>query len=259
MLPISFVMAVTLSAAQPVSVASLGIQAPAAHRELANSLDNTLALRMRETGLVKVTTAADVAAVLGRERQQQLLGCSETSCMAELAGALDARALVTGELVRIGELFQISVRVIDSANASAIFAALERHADAQSLLTAVDRLAEAAATAVGRHYRWIVKKTNSLPLVGMIAGGAVAVGGGVLLALSAADRDALVAKKPATFAAAETLKREGELKQTLGLVLVSVGAAAAIGSLVWQLSAGEVDTRVAVSASPGGVVVWGQF
>lgn len=56
-----------------------------------------LATHLREHGL-KVMTGRDIGAVLGLERQKQLLGCMDdsTSCSAELAGALGVGALVVG-------------------------------------------------------------------------------------------------------------------------------------------------------------------
>ena len=252
--------AVALSANEPVNLASAGIQATAEHRALAASLDTTLALRMRESGWVRVTTERDVAAVLGLERQQQLLGCSDTSCMAELAGALNSRALVTGELARVGALFQLSIKVIDAQTAGVVFAALEREESDQALLLAVDKLAAAAAEAVARHYGLVAPRPSVLPLIGMVGGGIVAAGGGVLLGLSALDRDALVAQSPPTRDAALALKSAGELKQAVGLALVGVGAAVGLGALVWQLKTGaQQQPRISISATPQGVIAWGQF
>src|SRR5688572_24149396 len=52
-------------------------------------------------GKIQVATKAEVSAVLGMERQRNLLGCSEQgSCMAELAGALGVDGIITGSLAR---------------------------------------------------------------------------------------------------------------------------------------------------------------
>ena len=61
-----------------------------------------------------VARGKDMVALLGVERQKQLLGCSDaaSSCMAELAGALGADGLVTGQLARIGKSFQLNVKVL---------------------------------------------------------------------------------------------------------------------------------------------------
>src|SRR5262245_60639309 len=56
--------------------------------------------RLSAQGGVSVTTPAQISAVLGVERQKQLLGCSDSSesCSAELAGALGVEALIIGSL-----------------------------------------------------------------------------------------------------------------------------------------------------------------
>src|SRR5437667_22938 len=43
-----------------------------------------------------VVSSADIAALLGIERQRQLMGCNEGSCAVELAGALNAKRALRG-------------------------------------------------------------------------------------------------------------------------------------------------------------------
>lgn len=247
-------------AAAPVPLASVGLRAPAAQKELAESLGGTLALRMGETKLVKVTTPDDVAAVLGLERQRQLLGCGETSCLAELAGALGSKAVLSGELVRVGEVFQLTVKVLDGENAGTVFAALERHGNEAALLTAVDRLARDAATEVALRYGALERSAvNPLPFVGMAVGGAVAAGGAVLLGLAAGDSASLRRGAPEDYDAAVTLKQSGELKQGVGIGLVAAGGAVLLGSIAWRVLGGSGAPKVALVPSPGGLGVWGSF
>lgn len=248
-------------AAAPVPLASVGLRSPAAQKELAESLAGTLALRMGETKLVKVTTPDDVATVLGLERQRQLLGCSETSCLAELAGALGARAVLTGDLARVGEVFQLTVKVLDGADASTVFAAIERHGSEAALLSAVDRVARDAATEVAVRYGGLERPAagNALPLVGMAVGGALAVGGGVLLGLAAGDSASLRAGVPADYPAAVALKQSGELKQGVGVGLAAAGGAVLLGSIAWRVLGGSGEPKVALAPAPGGLGLWGRF
>jgi TolB-like protein len=61
---------------------------------------------------------SDVAAILGFERQRQLLGCKEdAACMAELGGALGADYLLVGSLGRIGNLLRLDLRLLDPRKA----------------------------------------------------------------------------------------------------------------------------------------------
>src|SRR5205823_914650 len=62
----------------------------------------------------KVTTAAQLSAVLGLERQRQLLGCTEESgsCVAELANALGADVVVQSTVARVGEGLRCNVVLV---------------------------------------------------------------------------------------------------------------------------------------------------
>ncbi len=254
-----FAATVVAAASEPVPLAAVGFRAAPAQQPLAESLASTLALRMVETRLVTVTTPADVGAVLGLERQRALLGCSENSCIAELAGALGAKGLVTGELALVGDVYQLAVKVLDATTAAPLFQALERHRDAAALLSAVDRLALLAATEVGARFGVVPPRANPLPLVGLVVGGVVAAGGGVLLGLAAGDDAALRAKAPTSYADALLVKQAGELKQGLGLGLVATGGAVLVGSLLWRLLGGAEAPKVALAPAPGGLGVWGTF
>lgn len=73
----------------------------------------TLAYRLAVTKL-NVLTATDIAAALGREREAQLLGCTESGCMAELGQAMGARYIVSGRLDKLGDHFVLVCSLYDS-------------------------------------------------------------------------------------------------------------------------------------------------
>ena len=61
------------------------------------TLDDYLAGTVRDQGF-EVTTPSQVSDVLSLERQRQLLGCSDSGCLAELGGALGVDAIVSPSL-----------------------------------------------------------------------------------------------------------------------------------------------------------------
>ncbi len=62
-----------------------------------------------------VVSQGDLQAMLGLERQKQLVGCGETStCMAELTGALDADRLLRGEMSRLDDTIVLNFALIDA-------------------------------------------------------------------------------------------------------------------------------------------------
>lgn len=82
-------------------------------------------------GGIKVTTSAEVRAVLGLERQKQLLGCEEdTSCLVEIAGALGVDGIVIGSVARFGDRYGINLKVID-ARSSEKWAAVSGQVEAE--------------------------------------------------------------------------------------------------------------------------------
>src|SRR3954468_24735019 len=137
-------------AAAPPHLAAVGFSAVRIPADLAASFSETFALRLNQTKLVQVITPRDAAAVLGGERQRQLLGCSDdgTSCLAELAGALGADGIVTGEIAQVGSVIQLTVKVLGARDAKVLFETLERFKSEEEVLDALDRIAKVAAAQV---------------------------------------------------------------------------------------------------------------
>ncbi len=72
---------------------------------------------------VRVSTPKDMAAILGIEKQKQLLGCADdqSSCMAELAGALGADGIVSGQIAKVGKSFQVNVKILAADGSKTLF------------------------------------------------------------------------------------------------------------------------------------------
>jgi hypothetical protein len=92
---------------------------------------------------IQVTTAREIAAALGLERQKQLLGCTETSssCLAELAGALGVDAILTGSIAQIGTGYTVALKVVRSRDAAEVASDSDRVRNEDALL---DWLTQAA-------------------------------------------------------------------------------------------------------------------
>ncbi|MGC4119562.1 MAG: hypothetical protein QM765_34325 [Myxococcales bacterium] len=63
---------------------------------------------------MQVTSSKDIESSLGFERQKQLLGCSDATCLAEVGGALGVDKLVTGTLGKLGNSAVLSVQLLDA-------------------------------------------------------------------------------------------------------------------------------------------------
>lgn len=88
--------------------------------------DSLIAELRRQPGTT-VLGDADISAAIGLERQKQLLGCSEdSSCLAEIGGALGVDRLIHGSIGRVGESLVINISSIDPDGARAVSSVSER-------------------------------------------------------------------------------------------------------------------------------------
>ena len=101
------------------TVAVLPFETQEADADKGSGLVSILASRLSQSGRAKVLTQADFLAILGAERQRQMLqtgNCGEADgqCMAELSGAVGARYLVSGRLDRFGSKWVVTATLYDS-------------------------------------------------------------------------------------------------------------------------------------------------
>lgn len=68
------------------------------HASSSRSLTQIVAEEAARVSGYDIVSTEEIRAVLDREAQKQLLGCDESGCLAEIAGALDAELLVSGVL-----------------------------------------------------------------------------------------------------------------------------------------------------------------
>jgi hypothetical protein len=95
-------------------------------KETAQLLGDALAGELRKRHGISVLTQADVSALLGVEKTRQMLGCTDSGCMAEIGGSLGADRVVHGSLGRIGESLVVNVSALDPKRALAAAAVSER-------------------------------------------------------------------------------------------------------------------------------------
>jgi hypothetical protein len=109
------VTALLLAGAGNVTLAAPALNAINLDPKLVQFYGEHLAQHLGASGVV-VKTQKDIEAMLGLERQKQLLGCTsdESSCAAELAGALGADGMLLGDIAKVASAYQINLKVISS-------------------------------------------------------------------------------------------------------------------------------------------------
>jgi TolB-like protein len=107
-------------APRKVRIAVLDVQyAGAGDRKTVEGLSALLASEVARRPNLTVIAGSDLRALVGFERQKALLGCTESSCITELAGALGVAYLVSSEVSKVGSTWLLSLTLLDANKAMA--------------------------------------------------------------------------------------------------------------------------------------------
>ena len=226
--------------------------------EVATFCNEHLAQNFASRG-VQVTTARQITAAIGLERQKQLLGCDEaaSSCIAELASALGVDGMVLGELGKLGSKYQLNLRVTKSSTGAVLATWSRAVAREDDLLDALSDAAEALApkilAAFGKAPAPAPSVTRHWPLAPTLIAAGLAVASGVSFGIAAATHGRLVDPSVTAGSIADAeglrLKTQGDVTQWLALGTV-IGAGVSLGvSIVWWALSGS-DTPVATALAP---------
>ena len=194
---------------------------------------------------LRVATPKDMAAVLGIERQKQLLGCSDdqSSCMAELAGALGADGLVTGQIAKVGQSYQLNLKILAADGSRTLFQnSSELLSSEEALIGELNAVALAAAESL-REQGLLVRpppqpaSRNKLKLLPGLLGVAGVALGSVAFA-NAASRYARLTDMTMwgpdyDAARASSDRDDGKQSVALGTVFAVAGLVILTATLLW--------------------------
>ncbi|HLL53311.1 MAG TPA: hypothetical protein VK447_07190, partial [Myxococcaceae bacterium] len=112
-------------------------------------------------GGIQVITASEISALIGYERQKQLLGCSEdsTNCIAELGGALGADGIISGTVGRFGTTYQLNLKVLSTKDGSVLGVASRKVQTDEQLLEGLTETARQLAPELLRRTGTVPYKT----------------------------------------------------------------------------------------------------
>jgi TolB-like protein len=70
---------------------------------------------------IDVIGRSDIASMVGFEKQRQVMGCAEDSgCLAEIGGALGVDYILVGSLGRLGGLYRVDLKLVDTRKARVV-------------------------------------------------------------------------------------------------------------------------------------------
>jgi hypothetical protein len=110
--------AALVAAGSPKKLAVMDLEASGVDASLAQAVSLSIPtdVRGRLPG-TQVVSKDDIASMLGLEKTQQMLGCTDTRCFVELGGAVGADELVSGRIGRVGDTYVLELKRIDVRNA----------------------------------------------------------------------------------------------------------------------------------------------
>ncbi|MDX2012388.1 MAG: hypothetical protein SFW67_19485 [Myxococcaceae bacterium] len=232
---------------------------------LAAAMTESLAAEVGARGFFEPISSAEIATLLGVERQRQLLGCGDeaASCTAELAGALGAPYVMSGSLTRLEGIFQLNLQVSDTVKGRVTARSTKVARDFESLRGLLPwAVAEACGTPLPP------PPSRALPITLIVAGGAAVITGAVfgLLALNeeAALRGELRSddmNRSVVLRSADSYRDQLErtaLQRTLSLCGLVAGAAlVTLGLVVMPPEAPQTGVRASLVPTSQGFAIVG--
>jgi hypothetical protein len=243
-------LALVLAAApERTSVAVIGFRAVEVSQPKVDAFAEVFADVLANAGPgLKVTSASAISAMIGLERQRELLGCnSDRECLSELVGALGPKVIVSGTVVKVGSKLSVSVRAAATSDGHTLFgdeAVVSGEDDVVAWLKAGAQ--EMAGRLMGRH------STGAPPVP--IAAGAVCVAGLAtaitFFVLTGSEHQAFIAAP--TLDAARPHAATGGTYQAVAWTGAGLATAGAVALLIWWLW--PAGPGVALAPAPGGAL-----
>ena len=233
---------------------------------LTGPLADAITAEVQRVGFFEVLSSRDLQALLGLERQKQLLGCGDDAasrtCMAELTDALGARFVLSGSLARLGDAYQLTLNTLDTQKAQPLGRATRL---ARSLEALRGLLPWAVAEATGTPLPAPPSRALSYTLIGVGGAGALfgLVWGGLALSqeqqlaarlATARDTPGLLDSRASYVTEAQGLERD----RWIGVGALVVGTAALVTGLV-VLPADGSSVKLAVVPAGAGLGLAGVF
>lgn len=230
--------------------------------KLASAMTEAVTAELDARGFYEAISSAEIATLLGVERQRQLLGCGEeaTSCLTEMAAALGAPFVLSGSLTKLEGIFQLNLQLIDSQRARTVGRSTKIARDFEGLRGLIPyAVAEVCGTPLPP------PPSRVLPLTLLTVGGAGMLGGAVLGLLALTGEATLKGElgdpaSTATLAPASTFRDRfaaAALQRTLSLVGLLAGAALVAAGLVFMPGDAPQPGAVSLVPTANGVAVVG--
>jgi TolB-like protein len=210
---------------------------------------------------LEVMSPDDLQAQLGFERQKQLMGCTDETCLVEVGQALGVDKLVSGSIATIGKSIVINLALINNKSGKVDYRYTERVKDANDeafldlIPAAVNALFPmqetkpvAQAQAAGGSGRSVAAWTTlGVGVVGVAAGAA-------FFSLARTAQSEVAKGNPAPYATLQDKVAAGKTNDVVAGVALGLGGALVVTSVVLFVTRPAEGPAVAIAPVQGGGV-----
>ncbi len=96
-----------------MSFALMDLSALGLEEDQVKNMTQVLSSSLKQIEGARIVTQEDIRAMLELEASKQVLGCSDTSCVAEIGAALGVDRMITGSVGLMGDRYVVSLRLIN--------------------------------------------------------------------------------------------------------------------------------------------------
>lgn len=243
----------TAATPDPLGIAITPLQLVDVPPELGGYAEDRLANRLGDLGF-KVTTAADIAALLGLDRQRQLLGCAdESACSSEIGSALGVPLMLTGRVSKLEDRFDIDLRILRQRDGLVVARDTRRIVGLKGL----GELMEAAGDSLAKQLE--PKTPFAWRLWVPLLAGTVAAGvGGTLWAQAELQHASYTGAGSVPVTSIRGLGNidakfaQLSTQRLVGMVVAGAGVALIAGGVVWNALVPSLPVSVVVAPHGGG-------
>ncbi len=99
-----------------IKIAVMDLKGTGLPPELLTALSSTVPETIDALGPFKAISSQDIIQMLHYEAQQQVLGCTDEACWAQIGGTLGADFLVNGTITRVDEIAMVQLQLLNTMN-----------------------------------------------------------------------------------------------------------------------------------------------
>jgi len=247
-------------AAKVTLVALFPLEVQGVEQKVSTIVTDSIQVELAKLPGARVIGAREIDAMLGYEQKKQMAGCTETSCIVAIGGALGVDKIVMGNIGKLGTSYMMNVKLLNIRDGT-VEALYNRRLKGGSEEDFLDIVPEAISKLFPGNSGVLSRKdaraqssldastsgvNKVMPWV-LMGTGAAAVVTGAVLHVFAAGAYSDYRNLPENDPDLGSKKDSVQIKETTAYVLYGAGAALAAGGVAWYFLAANRSAKSASS------------